>query len=251
MRRIAIWAAKGGTGKTSTSVNVAAALAIKHGKRVLLADLDPQATATRGLRVEPEAGLLDLLLEHGDLAARIKPVPEVAGLDILPGSPDAASAERQLAGEAGAERLLALALGRLRRYDVVLLDCPPGVGILVVSALAAATDHLAPVDPAPYAVAGLGDTLAVADRVRARLNPKLSPTRLLLSRVARTRAARETADGLRQRLGDRVISTEIPERAVVVEASAAKLPVTTYAPDHPVAEAFAELARELMQEKRR
>ena len=244
MRRIAIWAAKGGTGKTTATLNLAAVLA-QRGKRVLLADLDPQATATRGLRVEPEAGLLDLLLDQGDLGERIVQVPDVQNLYLLPGSPYAASAERQHAGEAGAERLLALALGRLRRYDLVLLDCPPGVGILVVSALAAATEHVAPVDPAPFAVAGLSYPLAVADTVRQRLNPKLARTRVLLSRVARTRAARETVAGLRQRLGDRVLATEIPERAVVVEATAAKQPVVSYAPDHPVAEAFVALAREL------
>ena len=153
--------------------------------------------------------------------------------------------ERVLAGEAGAETLLRTALEGVE-YSAVVLDCPPGLSTLSVGALAAATVHIAPIAPDPLSVAGLADTLKVADNVRSRLNSKLHPSRVLLSRVPRTRAARITSEGLRERLKARVLATEIPERAVVVESIALRVPVVHHAPQSPVALAFAALAGEVL-----
>lgn len=246
MRTIAIWVAKGGTGKTTAALGLASALGAR-GRRVLVVDMDGQATATRALGVEPSAGLLDGLRDGGDPDELVVNETNAKGVACIPGSAELASAERAMAGEAGAETLYRSLLGRLPagRFDFILTDCPPGVGMLVVGALTAAGEHLAPVTPDPFAVSGLRDALSLVDRVRQRLNPALLQTRILLSRVPRTRAARLTAEGLRERFGALVLSTEIPDRAVVVDAAAARRPVIEHDPESPVATAFHALAEEI------
>ncbi len=245
MRRVALWTAKGGTGKTTVAINLAAALA-ERGRRVLLLDLDAQASATRALGETPANGLLDALRGTTSLESLVTKT-QVSGVSCIRGGPELARAERALASEAGAEKLLALALEALpsRRWDALLCDCGPGVTVLSVSALAAMRLHIAPIDPSPFSVAGLADALELADAVRARLNPKLAPTRILVSRLPRTRAGRLTTEGLRERFGKRVYRAEIPERAVVVEAAGSRAPLVTYAPDAPVTEAFRALAKEV------
>jgi chromosome partitioning protein len=245
MRRIAIWTAKGGTGKTTAALNLGAALALA-GSRILLVDLDAQASLTRGLGIEPADGILGVMRGDGDFDALVQ-ATKIERLDVVPGGPEMARAEKALVGEPGAEKLLDLALDRLprRRWDVVILDCPPGVSIVSVGALVAAGEHLAPIDPTPYSVAGLSDALELAEAVRKRLNPKLSVSRILLSRVPRTRAARLTGEGLRGKLGDRVLRSEIPERAAVVDAAALRQPVVTFDAESPAAVAFRELAEEI------
>jgi chromosome partitioning protein len=238
---LAIWTAKGGTGKTVTAVNLAALLA-KRG-RVLLVDLDAQASASLALGITPTDGLLDALRGETPLAELVEPAFE--GLDVVPGGSDLARAERVLASETGAETLLRTALKGVR-YSTVVLDCPPGVSALSMGALVAATVHLAPISPDPLSVAGLSYALEYANLVRSRLNPKLHPSRVLLSRVPRTRAARLTGAGLRERLKARVLAAEIPERAVVVESIALRVPVVHHAPASPVALAFQALAEEVL-----
>jgi len=237
---VALWTAKGGTGKTTVATNLAALLGQRG--RVLLVDLDSQASASVSVGVAPADGLLKALLGEIPLADLIEPTFD--WLDVVPGGRELANAERVLSEEIGAETLLRAALKRVQ-YSAVVLDCPPGVSTLSIGALAAATVHIAPIAPDPLSVAGLADTLKVADNVRSRLNSKLPPSRVLLSRVPRTRAARLTSDGLRERLGARVLTTEIPERAVVVESIALRTPVVLHAPQSPVALAFEALAEEV------
>ncbi len=239
---VAVWSSKGGLGKSVTAVNVAAVLAERG--RVLLVDLDAQSSASRALGVAPADGLLDALRGEVDLAELVV-AAACEGLDVVPGGSGLARAERLLAAEAGAETLLRSALEGVR-YSAVVLDCGPGVSTLSVGALVAATLHLAPVPPDPLSVAGLADALALADAVRERLNAKLAPSRVLLSRVPRTRAARLTSEGLRERLGARVLAAEIPERAVVVESLARRIPVVHYAPESPPALAFRAVVEEVL-----
>lgn len=245
MRTVALYTSKGGTGKSTVAANLAAALAAR-GRRVLVLDVDAQASASRLLGVEPSEGLLDVLRAGQGLEGLVQKTP-LEGVELVAGSAELSRAERVLGREPGAERLLAVALEALprRRWEFLLVDCPPGVGLLSVGALAAVHEHLAPVEPSFLAVAGLGDALALSDAIRARLNPKLGPTRLLLSRVARTRAARLTSEGLREKFGALVLQASIPERAVVVEASARRSPVVTHAPASAAAAAFRALAEEV------
>jgi chromosome partitioning protein len=238
---IALWTAKGGTGKTVTAVNLAALLG-KRG-RVLLVDLDAQASASVAVGVAPANGLLDALRGEVPLAELVEPTFD--WLDVVPGGPELANAERSLVSEPGAETLLRNALKGVN-YSAVVVDCAPGLSTLSIGALAAATVHVAPIAPDPLSVAGLADTLKVADNVRSRLNPKLHPSRVLLNRVPRTRAARLTSEGLRERLGNRVLVAEIPERAVVVESIALRVPVVHHAPRSPVALAFEALVEEVL-----
>jgi len=238
---VALWTAKGGTGKTTVATNLAALLG-RRG-RVLLVDLDAQASASVAVGVAPANGLLDALRGKVPLADLIEPTFD--WLDVVPGGPELVDAELELAKEFGIETLLRDALKGVE-YSAVVLDCPPGLSRpLSIGALAAATIHIAPIAPDPLSVAGLADALQVADTVRSRLNSKLPPSRVLLSRVPRTRAARLTGDGLRERLGARVLAAEIPERAVVVESIALRVPVVHHAPQSPVALAFEALAEEV------
>jgi chromosome partitioning protein len=243
-RTIAFWTAKGGTGKTTAAVNVAAAIA-SRGHRTLLVDLDAQASATRSLGIEPRDGMLEALRTDAGVHELVVGTG-TSHLDIVPAGPDLSRAERILGAEPGAETLLRAALRRVS-YPWTVIDCPPGVGVLAIGALVASDTHVAVVEPNPLAVAGLQDALELADAVRSRLNEELSPSRVCFQRVPRTRAARLTMEGLREALGDRIYDTHIPERAIAVEAAAARQPVTTYAPDSPVAESFQLLAREVMR----
>jgi chromosome partitioning protein len=245
LRVLALYVSKGGTGKSTAAANLAAALAAR-GRRVLVLDVDAQASASRLLGVGPREGLLEVL-RTGEGIAELVSKTSSTGVELIAGGAELVQAERLLSREPGAERLLALALEALprRRWDYVLIDCPPGVGLLSVGALAACSDHLAVIEPSPLAVAGLGDAIELADAVRARLNPRMAPTRILLSRVARTRAARLTSEGLRARFGARVFRAELPERAIAADSAAARTPVVIYEPASPLAQAFGALAEEV------
>jgi chromosome partitioning protein len=236
---------KGGSCKTATAVSVAAALG-EQGLRALVIDLDPQSSATRWLGVPDDSrGLLDAFLNDGgfaDLVAQTK----VQGVDLIPGSTWLAQLERNLAGEAGAEMIFRRGLETLgNRWDAVLVDCPPSLGFIVVSALTACSEVLVPLE-SPEALDGLKDLLKTIGRVRERLNPNLATPRVLLCRVAaQTNLWRELASGLRQRLGNAVLDACVHDTIKVKESYSHRRPITLYAPGSIAAADYRKVAAEL------
>ncbi|WP_163548262.1 MULTISPECIES: ParA family protein [Frankia] len=248
-RTIAIANQKGGVGKTSTTVNLGAALA-EAGVPVLAIDLDAQRNATDWLRAEENDGLYDLLTAAPDAPTLTDlAVPtEVDGLSIVPATRYLAGVERAMAREpVGAETVLRQALAAVPpgRWDVILLDCPPSLGLISISALVAAGEVLVPTEAGIHAVKGLAALLETVDKVRASLNPGLTEVMVLPVRVDRTRIARQLIDTLHSQLGEQVLTTVIRDNVRLREAPGHRRPVTLSAPTSPVAEDYRALAVEL------
>ena len=249
MRTLAIANQKGGSAKTTTAVNLAAALG-ERGCRVLLLDLDPQASASHWYGItDAGRGLLDVLVGHGTLAALVQPT-RTAGVEIVPASTWLVGVEKALAGEIGAETLLRRHLETLPadRWAYVVVDCPPTLGLLTVNALAAVQTVLVPVEAHVMALQGLAQLLQTVEVVQARLNPALTIAGLLACRVhARTRHAQEVVEELRRRFGDLVYHVVIRDNVRLAECPSFGCPITNYAPRSPGAEDYRALAAELLQ----
>lgn len=245
MRVISVTAQKGGVGKTTLAVNLAAALA-EAGERVLVIDLDAQANATGWLGHEPGDGLLDVLTAEAplDLLAAETCSP---GVDCIPASLGLANVERLLAGEPGNETLLRMAIDSLPRgrWSTVLFDCPPAMGLVTLNALTAAQEVLAPVETKTMALQGLAALLTTVDRVRKRLNRRLAVRAIVPCRVLRTRLSREVLEALRERFAELVTQTVIRENARLAEAPSYRQPITRYDPASHGAEDFRSLAAEI------
>lgn len=246
MRTVAITNQKGGSGKTTTAVNLAAALG-ELGASVLVIDLDPQASASSWLGVvDGSRGLLDVLSGEASLASLVRDTG-VPGVALVPSSSWLVRAEREIGGEPGAETILRGELVALpKQWDWVLIDCPPTLGLLSVQALVGCRELLVPVTAEAMSVAGLAALLQTLERVRQRLNPKLALTGIVACRVdARTRLSREVVEQLRERFGRQVCRTVIRESVRLAEAPSHHQPILTYAPDSHGAEDYSALAREL------
>lgn len=254
MRTLAIANQKGGSGKTTTSVNLAAALGEK-GRRVLLLDLDPQhsATAWYGIKTVGK-GVMDLFVDGGDVRDYIQETG-ASGVDMIPSSPWLVGAEKVLAGELGAESILRRHLQSLPedRWDYALLDCPPTLGILTINALVAARELLVPVEAHVMALSGLAQLLNTVKVVQERLNSELKISGILACRVdARTRHAREVVQQLRERSGDLVYRTVIRENVRLAECPSFGQPIAQYDPRSAGAADYQALAAEvILQEGRR
>jgi chromosome partitioning protein len=245
VRTICIVNQKGGSCKTATTVNIAAALG-EQGLRTLVIDLDPQASATRWLgQSDDTRGLFEAFLNDSGFDGLVC-ATTIANVDLIPSSSWLAQLERHLAGEAGAETILRRGLEKLAgRWDVVLVDCPPSLGFIVVSALNACHEVLVPVE-SPEALDGLKDLLKTVARVRERLNPALGQPRVLLSRVAaQTNLWREMTTGLREKLGDAVFKAVVHDNIKVKEAYSNRRPVIQYAPGSIAAADYRNVAAEL------
>ena len=241
---------KGGVGKTTTAVNLAAGLA-QHGSRVLVVDLDPQGNASTALDVPHHSGapsVYDVLIDDRPLAEVIRPAGEMPGLYCAPATIDLAGAEIELVPVVARELRLARALRAfdMSNLDYVLVDCPPSLGLLTLNALVAAEEVLLPIQCEYYALEGVQQLLNTAELVRVNFNPGLHVSTVLLTMYdGRTRLASDVADDVRAHFGTLVLSTIIPRSVRVSEAPSRGQSVITYDPASSGAIAYTEAAREL------
>jgi chromosome partitioning protein len=250
---------KGGVGKTTTTVNVAAALA-QLGQRVLVSDLDPQGNASTALGVDHQRGVpstYDALVDGEELAGLASPVPDLPRLEVVPATIDLAGAEIELVSLVARENRLRRAIvahplvGTAEeagedRYDYVFVDCPPSLGLLTLNALVAGDEMLIPIQAEYYALEGLGQLLETVEMVKAHLNPRLVVSTIMVTMYdGRTRLASGVAQEVREHFGDQVLRTAIPRSVRVSEAPSYGQTVMTYDPASPGALSYLEAAREM------
>ncbi|WP_420819117.1 ParA family protein [Nocardioides iriomotensis] len=247
---------KGGVGKTTTTVNMAAALA-QGGLRVLVVDLDPQGNASTALSIDHHRGTLstyDAIVDGTDLAEIVQPSPEIEHLFVVPATIDLAGAEIELVSMVARESRLRKALhahpqilaDTEDRFDYVLIDCPPSLGLLTLNALVAGDEMLIPIQAEYYALEGLGQLLETVEMVKAHLNPGLDVSTIVLTMYdARTRLSAGVAEEVRGHFGDQVLRTAIPRSVRISEAPSYGQTVMTYDPSSPGALSYLEAAREM------
>jgi chromosome partitioning protein len=240
---------KGGVGKTTTAINMAACVA-EAGTPVLLIDLDPQANATTGLGFRPdelEASTYDLL--HGRPLDSVIIETAVPNLFLAPSHPDLAAAQVEIPGGADHGTLLRdLLAGTETRFPYVFVDCPPSLGLLTVNALAAANRLIVPVQCEYYALEGLAQLLQSVELVRTRINPKLGVTGVLLTMFdGRTRLAADVASEVRSYFGPLVFETVVPRSVRLAEAPSHGLPICRYDSASPGADAYYRVAMEVVE----
>ena len=250
MRRIAIINQKGGSGKTTTTVNLAAALA-KKKRKVLVIDLDPQASTSQWFgRTAVEKGLLSVFTENTPLSSVITETA-TPGVAVIPSSSWLIGLEKTLANEVGAETLLKeklLTLGS--SWDYILVDCPPALGILTINALTACDEVIVPVEARIMAVNGLVQLLQTIDVVRHRLNKDLKIAGILPCRLdIRTRHAREVVEELRKNFSELVYKTAIRENVRLSEAPSFEKPITEYDAKSNGALDYISLAKEVIKQE--
>jgi len=250
---------KGGVGKTTSTVNLAAALALQ-GLAVLVVDLDPQGNASTALSTDHHSeipSVYDVLIDGRPLADVVVPVAEIEGLWCAPATLDLAGAEIELVAMVAREHKLRRAVAaylpvheaRHGRLDYVLVDCPPSLGLLTLNALVCADEVLIPIQCEYYALEGLGQLMKTVGLVTAELNPGLSVSTILLTMYdARTRLAAQVADEVREHFADKVLPTAIPRSVRVSEAPSYGQTVLTYDPGSTGALSYLEAARELARQ---
>ncbi len=247
---VALCNQKGGVGKTTTAINLGAALA-EYGRRVLLVDFDPQGALSVGLGVNPmelDRTVYNLLMERDVRLEDVLLETDVAGMDLLPSNIDLSAAEVQLVGEVAREQTLQRVLRRaLPDYDVVLVDCQPSLGLLTVNALTAAHGVIIPLECEFFALRGVALLIQTIEKVRERLNPELELEGILATMYdSRTLHGREVLARVVEAFGDRVFHTVINRTVRFPETTVAGEPITSYAGTSAAAQAYRDLAKEVL-----
>ncbi len=249
-RVIAMCNQKGGVGKTTTTINLGAALA-ELGRKVLLVDFDPQGALSVGLGIRPndlDITIYNLLIERGHDIHDVIQHTRSENLDLIPANIDLSAAEVQLVGEVAREQILARALRPVMdEYDVIIIDCQPSLGLLTVNALTAAHGVFIPLECEFFAMRGVALLVETIEKITDRLNPRLQVDGILATMYdGRTLHSREVVKSVVDHFGDRVFHTVISRTVKFPDASLAAEPITTYASAHGAAAAYRQLARELI-----
>jgi chromosome partitioning protein len=249
-RIISLCNQKGGVGKTTTAINLGAALA-EYGRRVLAVDFDPQGALSAGLGVRTHdiPTVYDLLMGAVKDPNQVIQPTNVPLLDVIPANIDLSAAEVHLVNEVAREQILASVLRKVSNdYDVILIDCQPSLGLLTVNALTAAHGVLIPLECEFFALRGVALLIETIDKVRDRLNPALLLDGILPTMYdSRTLHSREVMERVVETFGDRVLDTVIGRTVKFPDATVSARPITQTAPDHAAAHAYRQLARELVQ----
>ena len=247
-RVIAVANQKGGVGKTTTTINVAASLAMQ-GLRTLVVDLDPQANASSGLGLDVRTldhSVYDVLLHNLPMEDCIEPT-EIKNLFVAPSHLDLAGAEIELVPAMSRETRLQMAVQAIiDDYDYVLIDCPPTLGLLTINAMAAATEVMVPIQCEYYALEGLGQLIRNVDLVRRNLNPRLEiSTIVCVMYDARTKLSQMVVDEVRDAFGEKVARTVVPRNVRISEAPSFGQPIVTFDPRSRGALAYRDIAQEV------
>jgi chromosome partitioning protein len=247
---IAVCNQKGGVGKTTSTINLGAALT-EYGRRVLLVDFDPQGALSVGLGIpahQLERSIYNLIMERGTTVEDVVIPTRVEGMDLLPSNIDLSAAEVQLVTEVGREQTLGRCIASaLDRYDYVLVDCQPSLGLLTINALACADGVVIPLECEFFSLRGVALLIDTIEKVRERLNPKLQIVGILATMYdPRTLHAREVMSRVVEAFGDTVFDAVINRTVRFPETTVAGEPITVWAPKSAGAKAYRALAREVI-----